>query len=88
MTNYSIQFQPKVEKDLKPLPKTILLRVFRQIIALQNDPKPPTAIKLAGVDHLYRVRVGDYRIIYEIIHNHTLVVIHYVRHRRDVYRTL
>jgi len=87
MIVYSIQFQPKVERDLKPPPKTVLLRVFRAIIALQNDPKPQTAVKLSGVDDLYRVRVGDYRIVY-VVHDQTLVIIHYVRHRRDVYRSL
>lgn len=85
---YSIQFQKTVEKDLKPLPKTILLRLFRQIIALQNNPMPQTAVKLSGVDHLYRVRIGDYRIIHEVNYDKTVVIIHYVRHRRDVYRSL
>ena len=85
---YSIQFQPKVEKDLKPLPKTILLRVFRQIMALQDEPLPQSALKLTGVDGLYRIRVGDYRIVYEVLQDDKLVIVHYVRHRRDAYRGL
>ena len=88
MKSYSIRFQPKVEKDLKPLPKTVLLRVFRRIIALQNNPMPQTVVKLSGIDDLYRLRVGDYRIVYKIDRKNTLVIIHYIRLRRDVYRLL
>jgi mRNA interferase RelE/StbE len=83
--SYSLQFQPAVEKDLKPLPKTILLRLLREIIALQDEPFPQTAIKLTGVDNLYRVRVGDYRIIYEVDQTAQRVIVHYARHRREVY---
>jgi len=88
MMTYSIQFKGSVEKDLRPLPKTVLLRVMRSIIALQDDPQPQTAVKVAGSDNLYRVRVGDYRIIYELVHEQELLVIHYIRHRRDVYRSV
>ena len=85
---YSIQFKPVVEKDLKGLSKTILLRVFKQIIALQNQPLPRQALKLSGTEHLYRLRVGDYRIIYEVDRNENLIILHYIRHRKDVYRKM
>lgn len=85
---YSIQFKPVVEKDLKGLSKTTLLRVFKQIIALQNQPLPHQALKLAGAGHLYRLRVGDYRIIYEIDRAENIIIVHYIRHRKDVYRKM
>ncbi len=85
---YSLQLKPSVEKDLKSLSKTTLLRVFKQIIALQHDPLPHQSVKLSGMDHLYRFRIGDYRIMYEVNGQAKLVIIHYVRHRRDVYRNL
>ncbi|MBE2200077.1 MAG: type II toxin-antitoxin system RelE/ParE family toxin [Anaerolinea sp.] len=88
MTIYSIQFMPAVEKDLRDLPRSVLLRVFKQIIALQEDPLPHQAIKLVGVERLYRVRIGDYRIVYEVDRDLTRIIIHYVRHRSDVYRDL
>jgi mRNA interferase RelE/StbE len=85
---YSILFKPAVEKDLKSLSKTTLLRVFKQIIALQKEPLPHRTIKLSGMERLYRIRVGDYRIVYEVDEDAHLIIIHYVRHRRDVYRQL
>ncbi len=84
---YSILFKPAVEKDLKSLPKTTLLRVIKQIIALQEDPLPHKVVKLKGTDQQYRVRLGDYRIIYEVVPSMERIIIHYVRHRRDVYRS-
>jgi mRNA interferase RelE/StbE len=85
---YSLHLKPAVEKDLKDLPKTIILRTIRQTIALQIDPQPRQSAKLSGLDAVYRLRVGDYRIIYEIDEDAELVTIHYIRHRRDVYRNL
>ena len=86
--NYSLQFKPAVEKDLKPLSQTLLIRAFKQIIALQDDPLPQQASKLSGIDNLYRIRIGDYRIVYEIDRDNRLIIVHYIRHRRDVYRQL
>lgn len=88
MMSYAIQFRPAVEKDLKPLPKTIILRAIRGIIALQKNPVPETAVKLSGVENFYRIRIGDYRIIYEIDRESSTIIVHYIRHRRDVYRNI
>ncbi len=86
--SYTLQFKPSVEKDFKSLSKATLLRAFKQIIALQNEPRPHQSIKLSGMDYMYRLRIGDYRIVYEVDEKAKLVTIHYVRHRRDVYRQL
>jgi len=75
MASYSISLKPSVEKDLRPLPKSLVSRVMRRIDGLKTD-------------RLYRVRVGDYRIVYEVDTQIKQVTIHYVRHRREVYRTL
>ncbi len=88
MDSYSISLKPSVEKDLRPLPKSLVSRVMRRIDGLKNDPFPRQATKLSGTDRLYRVRVGDYRIVYEVDTQIKQVTIHYVRHRREVYRTL
>jgi len=45
-------------------------------------------VKLSNAERLYRIRVGDYRIVYEVDHDAILITIHYICHRRDVYRTL
>ena len=86
MASYEIRLKPAVEKDFRRLPKTVLPRVLAAIEQLGEEPFPPRALKLAGSDRLYRLRVGDYRIIYET--EPGVVTIHYVRHRRDVYRLL
>ena len=86
--SYSIAFKPSVEKDLRPLPKSAVARVIEHIERLRIDPFPRQALKLAGADRLYRLHVGDYRIVYEVDVDAQQVLIHYVRHRREAYRSI
>jgi len=88
MASYSIQFSPSVEKDLRRLPKTVASRVMAAIEALATEPFPRQSIKLSNAEGLYRVRVGSYRIVYEVDTPTGTIVVHYVRHRSDVYRSL
>ena len=88
MPSYNVSFKPSVEKDLRPLPKSVVARVIEQIEHLKTEPFPRQAIKLSGAERLYRLRVGDYRIVYEVDISAKQVMIHYVRHRREVYRSL
>jgi mRNA interferase RelE/StbE len=88
MASYSIIFKPSVEKDLRSLPRPMVARVFERIGALRDDPFPRRSLKLAGAEELYRVRVGDYRVIYAVDKENQQMVVHYVRHRRDAYRQL
>ena len=88
MTSYNISFKPSVEKDLRPLPKSVVARVIEQIESLKTDPFPRQAIKLSGAERLYRIRVGNYRIVYEVDIRIKQVMIHYVRHRREAHRSL
>jgi mRNA interferase RelE/StbE len=85
---YSIDFKPSVEKDLRSLPKAAAARIVERIEGLRDEPLPRQAIKLSGVEKLYRIRVGQYRIVYEIDLQSEQVTIYYVRHRKDVYRDL
>jgi mRNA interferase RelE/StbE len=57
-----------------------------QIEALYNNPFPRQALKLSGAERLYRLRVGSYRIIYEVDTQTAEIIIQYIRHRSDVYR--
>lgn len=59
-----------------------------RIESLKDEPFPRQAIKLSGAERLYRLRVGEYRIVYEVDIQIKQVTIHYVRHRREVYRRL
>lgn len=86
MASYKVALKPSVEKDLRSLPQSVVSRVFKQIEALGNEPFPRQSKKLAGAEQLYRVRVGYYRVVYGVDKAAKEVTIHYVRHRRDVYR--
>ncbi len=61
---------------------------MKRIEGLTTDPFPRQAIKLSGTERLYRIRVGDYRIIYQVDTKAEQIIIHYIRHRREVYRAL
>ena len=88
MASYKVLPKPSIERDLRSLPKTTIARVIKQMEALGNDPFPRKAAKLEGGEELYRVRVGDYRIVYGVDQAAKQVIVHYVRHRREVYRKL
>ena len=86
MASYRVAFKPSVEKDLRSLASALVMRIVKRIEALQDDPLPRGAIKLTGPEGLYRIRVGDYRVVYGVDTETKCVTIHHVRHRRDVYR--
>ena len=88
MASYKVIFKPSVEKDLRSLSRSVVTRIFKRIDALKEDPFPRQSVKLTGAEQLYRVRIGDYRIIYGVDNNNRQVIVHYVRHRKDVYRHL
>jgi len=75
-----------VLKDLRSLPKDVRGRAALSILELSTSPSPQGVEKLKGYERLYRIRVGDYRIVYEIIGEDVIIVA--VSHRKDVYRDL
>ncbi|SLM49437.1 Addiction module antitoxin (fragment) [Nitrospira japonica] len=66
VSTYSLCYKPSVERDLHSIPHTIASRLLDRIDRLTSDPFPPQSIKLHGAERLYRLRVGDYRIVYEV----------------------
>ncbi|AKB62099.1 type II toxin-antitoxin system RelE family toxin [Methanosarcina mazei] len=88
MATYTIDFKASVEKDLRKVPKDRLPVILEKIEELAEVPLPSDSKKLSGAEHLYRVRVGDYRIIYEVVNKTNTVTIFYVRNRRSAYRGL
>jgi mRNA interferase RelE/StbE len=86
MASYSIVYKPSVEKDLRSLPRSTVTRVIKQIDTLKDNPISRYSVKLTGSKGLYRIRVGDYRVVYGVDQDAKQVTIHYVRHRREVYR--
>jgi len=88
MASFKVELKPAARKDFRKIPPKTLSRILETIEDLEQDPFPNQAIKLANSDRLYRLRVGDYRIIYEVETEISAVTVHYVRHRREVYRSL
>jgi mRNA interferase RelE/StbE len=83
---YKIVFLPVARKELISLPHEVQKRIDKKIIALADEPRPHDVKTLHGKIKLYRVRVGDYRIVYNVDEKIITVIIIRVRHRKDVYR--
>ena len=83
---YDIEITSAAHRDLKSLARDVLRRVDTKILGLADNPRPPGSKLLRGQERLYRVRVGDYRIIYQIEDDRLVVLVVRVRHRREVYR--
>ncbi len=83
---YQVVVERSAEKDLKRLSSEVRPRAVAAMLALGKNPRPTGSRKLAGTDNDWRIRVGGYRIIYEIADEIRIVRINRVRHRRDVYR--
>jgi mRNA interferase RelE/StbE len=88
MEFYSVILQPSVHKDLRRLPKSTAVRAMELIEGLAEGPRPRQSVKLSGAEHLYRLRLGDYRIVYELDGGRRQVTVYYVRHRSEIYRVL
>lgn len=84
---YRVEIRSRAEKDIEALPSRVRYRILETIATLGSEPRPNGVQKLAA-DGGYRVRVGDYRIVYEIADVARIVAITRVRHRRDVYRNI
>ena len=82
---YDVRLHPQAARAFRRLQHTVRDRVAAAIDALADDPRPPGTTKLAGRDD-YRIRVGDYRIVYAVDDGNHLVLIARIAHRRDVYR--
>ena len=84
---YAIIIKPAAEKSLDKVPFPVRRRIVDTMEALRTNPRPPGVVKLAGDDNLWRIRIGDYRVVYEIHDNRLIVLVLRVAHRKDVYRS-
>ena len=83
---YRVEVKKSAVKEIAALPKRDQRRVVRVIDALADDPRPEGVRKLTGAEDAYRIRVGDYRIIYQIADDVLTVLVVRVGHRKDIYR--
>jgi len=85
MTGYRIEIKKSAAKELQKIVRKDRNRIIEKIRSLSSSPTPVGSIKLSG-ENKYRVRQGDYRILYEIFELTITIVIVRIAHRRDVYR--
>jgi mRNA interferase RelE/StbE len=82
---YTVRYARAAEKDLERLPAPLVQRIHVAINGLADNPHPAGHKKLKGLESTYRLRVGDYRVLYEIHEEIVLVLIIRIRHRKDAY---
>jgi len=83
--NYRVALTASAEKELNRLPASVIARMLPRLEALAAMPRPPGCKKLKGGDREWRIRVGDYRAVYEINDEAKTVDVTRIAHRRDVY---
>ena len=86
MEKYEIIFARSARKELESLDHKIIEKIFPKIEGLSGNPRPQNCRKLQGSRNLWRMRVGDYRVIYSINDKTYLIDIIAIRHRRDAYK--
>lgn len=87
-SRYKVQFRRSAEKSLEKLDPRSRARILRGIVALADDPRPPGVKALSGQEALWRIRIGDFRVVYQVRDDELLVLVVRVAHRREVYRSL
>lgn len=86
--NYKVKFTKGARKMLKKLPLDIQNRIKPKIKALSVEPRPDGVKKLKGKENSYRIRVGDYRVVYEIFDDVLIVKVLEIGHHSDIYKEL
>ena len=83
---YTVEVAPAADRQIRKLDRETQRRVLTSLEKLGHEPRPQGSVKLQSAEDLYRVRVGDYRIIYEISDRRLLVLVLKVGHRSEVYK--
>lgn len=83
---YRLELKSSLQQDLKNIERKYVSKIIKAIEDLANNPFSTKSKRLSGSQSSYRLRVGDYRIIYQIDKEERLITVYYVRHRRDVYK--
>ena len=86
MGEYKVFFKSSADQQLRKLPEALQRRIVGEVESLAHDPRPKGVVKLAGCENLWRIRIGDYRVVYEIHDDRLIVLVMRVAHRKDVYR--
>ena len=84
--SYRVALTSGAAKELHKLPNQVVERIFPRMESLASNPRPPGCKKMQGGDREYRIRAGDYRVVYTIDDKNLLVEVTRIRHRKDVYQ--
>jgi len=84
--SYQVIIPKPVQKQLDDLPDDVFKRVIEKLDILKENPRPHGCIKLRGFKNEYRIRIGDYRIRYEVIDKEKIVLLLHCKHRREIYK--
>ncbi|WP_136041805.1 MULTISPECIES: type II toxin-antitoxin system RelE family toxin [unclassified Microbacterium] len=88
MTAYRVEFTAPAAKEIRKLDPQVRRRILAGIAALEKEPRPSGVRKLTGFDNAWRIRIGDHRVLYEVVDDVVVVTVFRVAHRRDVYGEL
>jgi len=86
VAEFTVVFARSARKELQSLDPPVALRILKSIESLVSSPRPAGAKKLEGATDLWRIRIGEWRVVYRIVDRQRLVDIVAVRHRREAYR--
>ena len=86
MASYSVELTRTAEKQLRRVAERDRPRIIEAIESLGEKPRPRDARKLRGYDEVYRIRVGQHRVVYEVYDDRVVVIVLKVGHRKDIYR--
>jgi mRNA interferase RelE/StbE len=86
VADYAVVFARSARKELQNLDPQVARRILKQVEALVTDPRPSGVVKLEGATDLWRIRVGQWRVVYRVSDRERLVDVIAVRHRSDAYR--
>ncbi len=84
--SYQVLIPEPVQKQIELLPQKIQNRIIEKLLELKENPNPRGSKKMSGSQNEYRIRIGDYRLIYEINYSEFRIVTLLCKHRKDIYR--
>jgi mRNA interferase RelE/StbE len=83
---FVVEIDTKAAREIRALPRNVQERVMAKVVALAENPRPAGCVKLSGAADYWRIRSGDFRIIYQILDTRLVITVVKVGHRREVYR--
>lgn len=86
MASYDIAWKVSAEHDLRKIDRQYIKKILSIIDLLSDDPFPGNSRKIKGAESIFRIRIGDYRAVYQVNSELSMVTIYHVRHRKDAYK--